>query len=88
MPFPNKEIEDAYQKALPIFQGYFREDRDLVEIGWLLQQHYDEIQKHVDEETLRYVNGLRDLLIEAQEYQCRHGFTEGWLMALGKRKNE
>ena len=87
MPFPNKEIENAYQKALPIFQGYFREDRDLVELGWLMQQHYDEIEKRVDEESMRYVNDLRDLLLEAQEYQCRHGFTEGWLTALGIRKD-
>ena len=86
MPFPSKEIEAAYQKSVPISQGYFREDRNVLEPGWLMQQHYDEIVKRVDEETMRYVNGLRDLLLEAQEYQCRHGFTEGWLTALGKRK--
>ena len=87
MPFPNKEIEDAYQDSLPIAQGCFREDPELMELGGLLQRHYEEVQKRVDEETMQYVNGLRDLLLEAQEYQCRHGFTEGWLTALGKRKN-
>ena len=87
MPFPSKEIQSAYEHSLPIFQGHFKEDPDVLELGTLIQQHYEEIKKRVDAETLRYVNGLTQLLQEGQEYQCRHGFTEGWLMAKSKSEN-
>ena len=81
MPFPNQEIEEAYQKSVPIVQGCFREDPDVLEIGGLVQKHYMEIQKRVDADTLCWVNGLNQLMQEMQEYQCRHGFVEGWKMA-------
>lgn len=86
MPFPNKEIENAYNHSLPIVMGCFKDDPDMLELGSLIQQHYTEIEKRVDKETLRYVNGLSQLMQESQEYQCRHGFVEGWLMAKGERK--
>ena len=31
MPFPEKEIEETYEMMLPIFQGCFREDLELLE---------------------------------------------------------
>ena len=86
MAFPSREMERAYQNAAPIMQGCFREDSELLELGARLQELYTEVQNRVDEETMCYVNALRDLLLEAQEYQCRHGFVEGWLKAQEKNR--
>ena len=85
MPFPNEEIKNAYENSLSIVEGCFKEEPDLLELGGLIQQLYEGIKNRVDEDTLRDLNGLMQLTQEVQEYQSRHGFTEGWLMARGER---
>ena len=57
-----------------------KEDLEIREVGMPIQQHYMEIENCVDDATLCIVNGLIQLLQETQEYQCRHGFAEGWRM--------
>ena len=84
MPFPNRKIEEAYDASRSIVQGFFKDDKEVLEVGGLMQQCYNDLQKRCDDETMNLINALLELLQETQEYQCRHGFTEGWLAAKGQ----
>ena len=84
MPFPNRKIEEAYDASRSIVQGFFKDDKEVLEVGGLMQQCYNDLQKRCDDETMNLINALLELSQETKEYQCRHGFTEGWLAAKGQ----
>ena len=84
MPFPNRKIEEAYDASRSIVQGFFKDDKEVLEVGGLMQQCYNDLQKRCDDETMNLINALLELSQETKEYQCRHVFTEGWLAASGQ----
>ncbi|MBR1660592.1 MAG: hypothetical protein IJ705_09770 [Oscillospiraceae bacterium] len=81
MPFPSKEIEEAYGKSVPIFQGSFKDDEELYTANAMQQAAYTELIGELPEETV----GILDELIEhvrwIGEYEAKHAFAEGWRMA-------
>ena len=84
MPFPNKEIEDAYRALRPVGQGYFKDERTVQKYMLFLHVFSQELQNYPDEEAAKLTNDLIAFLEVLQEVQCRHGFTEGWLAAKGQ----
>ena len=86
MPFPNKEIEAAYQNSLSIVQGSFREDEGLLYVYEEYRKLYQKLTDVLGSESKADLDSLIEMEALLREYEEKHGFTEGWLSA--KRKSD
>ncbi|MBR1659798.1 MAG: hypothetical protein IJ705_05730 [Oscillospiraceae bacterium] len=81
MPFPSKEIEEAYEKSLPIVQGSFKDDEGLYSANGLQYMAYCELIKALPEEKHAVLDELIEHIRWIGEYESKHAFAEGWRIA-------
>ena len=81
MPFPKKEMEDAYKNADPVIFGSFKDEPELFEADGKVQPLYMKIEDAVDDAVLTDIQELVAAIHKVAEFECRHFFVEGWLSA-------
>ena len=81
MPFPNKEIAQGYKNSKPFPQSSFAQEEGFHCAYENYLEQYALILKRKEEELEKQLRELLGFLMEMNEYEKEHSFTEGWKMA-------